>query len=471
MPTEPALVPDHLLPGSVMFGTGYHIQDTDTYCAAAVAQIILGFELTRLDPIAQPLLYEMNREHTRYPQGYYTDPWGLAYTLTNYTAPSRWEPILADTGTLGTELLLAAMRGPSGTGAGGAPTAAMVFKGKHWVTLCGITPPVQDKNPRQEKSGGLWIQNPWPSSSPPPKGRLPPPPPPPHCGTKRSDINPKTGGMPDCCGVGPRGTLMQWVSYPQWLQIYFTAFQFEEGAPRQVAGVGRQRSLFTLVNGQGAEGRPDVASQAIPPSAGTSISSKGATPMLSAREAAQCTTKELAAHRLDQHPLFAGCHPIGTDAIDVDAASRKADVTDKTGVVPAVLPPDVLFVEPLDEQTSPYYLVPLERGDRIAALACVDAQSGDLLEVGGCAEQDPLLSASQIIQLLEGKTIDLGDGSAPLVFTPGHFTIAARLVWRPTEESRSPLYPFYVVDCEKRRIYVGLNGSILPELPPLGRPA
>ena len=63
--------------------TPYHQQDTDYYCGAAVAQMIL--DSIGSGVLDQNTLYASNHAHSS--GGWYTSPDGLNYTLNAYMPP------------------------------------------------------------------------------------------------------------------------------------------------------------------------------------------------------------------------------------------------------------------------------------------------------------------------------------------------------------------------------------------------
>jgi hypothetical protein len=61
----------------------YHQQDTDYYCGAACAQMVLGS--LGLGLLSQDTLYNDNHTHSTLESGWATAPDGLHWTLTNYS--------------------------------------------------------------------------------------------------------------------------------------------------------------------------------------------------------------------------------------------------------------------------------------------------------------------------------------------------------------------------------------------------
>ena len=67
------------------FNTGdrYHTQDTDYYCGAACAMMILAEIGVPYGSLDQVDLYNSNHSHNAVPTGWATDPYGLCYTLND----------------------------------------------------------------------------------------------------------------------------------------------------------------------------------------------------------------------------------------------------------------------------------------------------------------------------------------------------------------------------------------------------
>lgn len=112
------------------------------------------------------------------------------------------------------------------------------------------------------------------------------------------------------------------------------------------------------------------------------------------------------------------------------------------------------LVERLDGGPA-YYLVPWGT----AGIIQVDAAQGGVLGVTLFQQPDPspLLSPAQALEAAAG-----GDLETTLT--------GVRLVWQPSQESTSPVRPFYEIAwSDGRKAYVDMSGRALDRLTPLGK--
>ena len=137
--------------------------------------------------------------------------------------------------------------------------------------------------------------------------------------------------------------------------------------------------------------------------------------------------------------------------ISPDEAIRRA--REALGL-PASVSGRALRVERLDAPASPYYLILFAFGGRERHVAVIDAGTGAL-------DQDAELTGSSghLSVNMEQAIAVAGLGGRP----------SARLVWRPSRASQSPLYPLWEVSSDLERRYIDQQGQVWDVLPATGR--
>lgn len=117
-----------------------------------------------------------------------------------------------------------------------------------------------------------------------------------------------------------------------------------------------------------------------------------------------------------------------------------------------------LLVERIDKSNSAYYLVPWEITEGIVFLIEIDAKEGHLL--GIVTYPKPI----KFLFLSRSKALEAVSAKFP------HYTfVKPKLVWKPCQESTSPIRPFYQIQFQKGNIYVDMEGLIYGDLTPLGK--
>ena len=121
--------------------------------------------------------------------------------------------------------------------------------------------------------------------------------------------------------------------------------------------------------------------------------------------------------------------------------------------LPASVAGEALRIERLDAPGS-FYRVMLAPGGGGRRLALIDARTGTLMQHAelGSGDGNLMVSREQAIT------------AAAL----GH-RASARLVWRPSRASQSPLYPIWEVSAAGERRYVDQQGQVWDVLSPTGR--
>ena len=82
------------MPTDESLAVPYHQQDTDYYCGAACAQMVLDSLGAGL--LDQNVLYNDNHSHSTTEAGWYTGPDGLQWTMHNWSLPRRRAPRTTD---------------------------------------------------------------------------------------------------------------------------------------------------------------------------------------------------------------------------------------------------------------------------------------------------------------------------------------------------------------------------------------
>ena len=179
----------------------YHQQDTDVYCGAACAQMVL--RALGLPLLNQVGLYNDNHTHTVEAAAWESPPDGFCWTMNNRQAQKHFTLDCTDTEDPISRTICWTIHRYQ------CAPFALVYGGNHWVVVRGYTAsaaPVASYDTSYAISS-FDLNNPWPPVPAPPG-------PPPH-----------TDG--DVCGSGGvRGIADTNVSYSTWQADYLTANTF-----------------------------------------------------------------------------------------------------------------------------------------------------------------------------------------------------------------------------------------------------
>jgi hypothetical protein len=393
--------------------TGHHQQDTDYYCGAAVAQMILDSIGSGL--LDQNVLYNSNHSHNTQ-SGWYTDPDGLNYTLNFYkpnppTFNNFFVTYAKDTEPEGSEKIVYTLWRYS------VSTGTLVYGCGHWIVVRGLSTDVEPSPGNTYTINGFWINNPWPPT--PSFSNPAAAPPPPH----------SSGDM--CGSGGNRGIANEYVTYTSWKDTYFTGCD--------VWGVGHSQYVSVCDPEPPKLGKLNMGRE--------EFEAKG-DHIISTEEAGRFAIKGIDKHGLRNDELFAkaleGANPINP-----------------------------ILVQRLDLPDTFYYLVPMTRNDEVTAFLSVDGLYGNFrgAQVLDKPVRTPFVDRDRIIEKLLGQPVDLGEKIGRVVIREGAFCFYPIMVWRPCLESRSPYYPFYMITVGSRNIYVGYDGTIYSQLHEMGRGA
>ena len=393
--------------------TSYHQQDTNYYCGAATAQMILDSIGSGL--LDQNVLYNSNHSHNTQ-NNWYTDPDGLNYTLNFYkpnppTFNNFFVIYARDTEVEGSQKIVYTLWHY------GVPTWTLVYGCGHWIVVRGLSTDVEPTPGSTYTINGFWINNPWPPS---PSFYDPTvAPPPPHSPS-------------DMCGSGGgRGIASEYLTYTSWKDTYFTGCD--------VWGVGHNQYVSVC--------DPEVPKLGKLKMGREEFQAKG-DQIVSSEKVARFAIKGIDNHGLRNDKLFAKA---------LDGAN----------------PTDPILVQRLDIPDTFYYLLPMTKNDRVTSLLSIDALYGNFRggQVFDKPIRKPFVDRNSIIKELLGKPVDLGDKLGRVIIRDGTFCFYPIMVWKPCKESRSPYYPFYMITIGNRNIYVGYDGKFYSELHDMGRGA
>jgi hypothetical protein len=385
-----------------------HQQDTDYYCGAACAQMVL--ETIGAGVLDQDDLYADNHSHSTLDAGvnWATGPDGLQWTLMDRRPPAftNYFALYAlDTEDLISRKLCWTIRHYR------VAPIALVYGWAHWITVRGYTASAHPASSADNSYtiDAFDINNPWP---PTPSFDTPAlAPPPPH-------------NAADGCGTGgDRGVANEHVTYATWQSTYMT------GVPG-----GYWNGKFVAVCD------PEPPAPRGGPLREAPVR-RGRGDLLGAK-----VVSDFAVAGLKQYGLF----------------ERK----DWGALRKAKAQPGVL-VQRLDRIDSYYALVPFETNGRTVAFAAVDGRWGDYMQAVLLPKAQPAksrLTLAQAFKSIVGKRLNLGERRGRLLVRKEAVCMYPHLVWRPCLESLSPYYPFYMFTIGNDRIYVRIDGAVFTSL-------
>jgi hypothetical protein len=385
----------------------YHQQDTDYYCGAACAQMVLDSIGTGL--LDQDNLYADNHSHSTTESGWYTAPDGLQWTLNNRRPPGFGNYFalfaLANEDTISRKICWTIHHYQV------APIA-MVFGWAHWIVVRGY-----DASDAPGSSGdtsysinAFDVNNPWP-----PVPTSPPlPPPPPH-------------NMGDGCGIGgTRGIANEHISYTTWQADYMTGIPSGYWAGKFVAVCDPENPAKSI--GQAPPPRDRLPGDRL----------------LDPGEATERAILGLREFGLYEKKSW-------------ENALRETH------------PGKPVLVQRLDRLDSFYYIVPMGADQRQVSVAVsVDARFGDYRQAVALPEQGENILIDQdreaVLARVIDRKIELGDRLGRFVVRPEAFCLYPTLVWKPCRESLSPFYPFHMFTIGAHHVYVRIDGQVFTEL-------
>jgi hypothetical protein len=391
----------------------YHQQDTEYYCGAACAQMVLNSIGAGL--LGQAGLYTDNHSHsmaeTDPTVNWATGPDGLEWTL-NDREPGGYYFVLYP---LTSEDAISRKIAWTIEHYNVAP-CALIMGFAHWIVVRGME---VSKAPASSEDTNYTISHfrvndPWPPVPSSTYWQNPAqPPPPPH-------------GAADGCGVGGlRGVADQVISYTQWKNTYMT------GVPK-----GYWNGNYVAV----CDPEPP------PVRRGLSLP----------RE-----------RRFDGEQIISARDAIRIGMEWVEKSLSEDEVWSR--VLREVRPIDPIIVQRLDRLDDYYYLVPLasERGLTTAAMA-VDARFGDFQQAISLPETEEgilrFADREVIFEQVVNRQFELEKFQGYVHARKETITIPEIWFWKPCLESLSPFWPFRMVIVGGQRLYVRLDGQVFTTL-------
>lgn len=394
----------------------YHQQDTDYYCGAACAQMVL--ESIGSGLLGQAGLYNDNHGHgnleTDPTMNWATPPDGLEWTL-DHRSPAAFQMrfvTYAPTSEDNISRKIAWTIEHYDV----AP-CALVQGSAHWIVVRGMK---LSRAPNNSGDTGYTfdhfrVNNPWPPvpSSTYWANPAQPPPPPHNAG--------------DGCGAGGnRGIADEVINYNQWQNTYMT-------------GVGRgywQGKFVAVCDPDPPPTMPGRATRYRRRFKGERLITTG-------------RVKRLAAESIDRLKL----------PLDRVWQTALRDVDIGTPVL----------VQRLDRLDDYYYVVPLlRRGEVATGAVAIDARFGDFQQASILPTvKGPFVtypSRRAVLELVSGKEFRLENFEGYLRVRPEAVTIPEIWFWRPCLESLSPLWPFKMVISGGQTLYVRVDGAVFSAL-------
>lgn len=381
--------------------TPYHQQDTNYYCGAACAQMVLDSVGTGL--LDQDDLYADNHSHSTTEGGWATAPDGLQWTLNNLQS-SKYFVLDA----LATEDAISRMIVWTIHHYQVAPVA-MVFGSAHWIVVRGYTATAAPTGSMDTTYSidGFDVNNPWPPTPMPG-------PPPPHAD-------------PDACGSGgDRGIADQHLTYSTWTSDYMTGIDFghwngkfvavcdpdppPDRLPSDRRHVRRPRERARLLDANAAAKRADDAldEQGLRERAGWKESLRAAQP-----------GDGILVQRLDRLDSFYWMVPM----MKQRRASAAVSIDARTG----------------------------EYRESVRVPKPVAGMVG-------------MVDDSEVLKRIENERFELPLWQGRLRARREAICIHPTFVWRPCLESLSPFYPFRMVTVGDHRLYIRVDGPVFTSL-------
>jgi len=383
----------------------YHQQDTNFYCGAACALMVLHHlgagHLSEVD------LYNDNHSHSVIEANWASGPDGLEWTMNNRN-PSTQQFDLIE---MGSEDEVSREIAWSIHNAGVAPIA-LVYGFQHWITVIGFD---ASQAPQSNTDAGFsitafHIHNPWPPTPPDPV---------------TGALAPHTTG--DSCGSGGNfGIANEHISYNTWQNDYMT------GVP-----AGHWLGKFLAVCAPTAT------------VAGSGKHQKNMKRKVSPRPSTLISKEKAAELAMS----FSSVQLRGA------AGARSVPPVD-TKEEPAL-------IRRLDRENEYYYLVPVGvRGGGVSSIISLDGHTGDYkqsIETGNRGSEFSFKPFStetigEAITSLRGNDKELIKKSRSML------EVEQELVWKPCLESFSPYWPFQKVSLGDTTIYIRVDGQIFYEL-------
>jgi hypothetical protein len=384
-------------------GVQYHQQDTDYYCGAACAQMVLSEIGGGI--LNQDGLYADNHSHSTAESGWYTAPDGLTWTLNHYRPASFGNVFVLF--ALTNEDLISRKLCWTIHHYDVAPVA-MVFGSAHWIVVRGYHASAAPTSSGDNSYSitGFDVNNPWPPTPTPG-------PPPPHTAT-------------DVCGSGgDRGLADEYISYATWQSDYMTGI---EG--------GYWGGKFVAV----CDPEPPADTPGPSRPAGYKGGERLLTPAAAARRATAGMKQHGLAERKGWREALDGTRP-GEPVL-----VQRLDRVD-----------DFYYVVPMHRGEGRASVLA-----RVDARFGVYQQSAIL---GGRRSHPlPAMRKETLVNRIVGSAFELEDKLGRLLVRREAYCLYPTLVWKPCRESLSPFWPFAMFTVGSHRLYVRVDGEVFTAL-------
>ncbi len=394
----------------------YHQQDTDYYCGAACAQMVLSQIGSGL--IDQDDLYASNHSHSTTELGWATAPDGLQFTMNdrapagNPTGLPHGHPyfvIDAETNedTVSRKIVWTIHFWRV------APIA-LVYHSQHWIVVRGYTASAAPNNAADNAIvlSGFDVNNPWPPtpSWSDPAAAAPPP-----------------HGDTDGCGTGGvRGVADEHISYTTWRDTYMTGVDF-----------GHWNGKFIAV----CDPEPPPSSPGV---------------------------RGFIEERLARDKFLSAEDATGRAIAGLQVYGLK-ERTQIAKILRQAQPEAPVIVQRLDAPGKFYYIVPVRENTRTTPLAiCVDAFTGvyrqSAIRAGSEGSVFTAIERDAALRMVADKSFELPDQTGRIKVRPDALCHYPHLVWKPCRESLSPYYPFHMFTAGSQHIYVRTDGMVFTTL-------
>jgi hypothetical protein len=383
----------------------YHTQDTSYYCGAACAMMILAEIGVPYVSLAQEDLYDSNHSHNAR-SGWYTDPYGLCYTL-NDRRPASFLPryfvvhkrLSEAEGTRDVTFTLYHYQ---------VSPAMIVYNCMHWNVVCGVQTDVEPTTGPYTVEG-FWLNNPvWDSS-----------------------LSSHDGA--DTCGSGgAHGIANEFVTYAEWQMNRFNGCAYDDpsGATQWISVCDPEPPLIGLPGRCPIELRADGKR------------------LITAQQATKFAAAGLEEYNLRDSKL--GSAALRTGRFGQPLLVQRLD-----------RPGDFYYLAPWQRNGRVAGLIDVDaRFGIFKSLRVLTTPTQDWT-IGGksSARLRDVLARS-----LDGKIFELPEERGRFKVYPGTYCVPPVLVWQPCRESWSPHLPFYQVVVGGHSLYVRIDGPVFTHL-------
>ncbi|MGD1057533.1 MAG: C39 family peptidase [Solirubrobacteraceae bacterium] len=381
--------------------TPYHQQDTNYYCGAACAQMVL--DTLGVGLIEQDELYADNHSHSTIEGGWYTAPDGLQWTLNNYQSHRYFALDALDSEDAISRKIVWTIHHYE------VAPVAMVFGSAHWIAVRGYTTTGEPRSSDDTHYTihSLDVNNPWPPTPSPGQ-------PPPHA-------------HHDGCGSGGvRGVANEHLSYAAWRADYMTGINF-----------GYWNGKFVAICD------PSPPPERLPEEPPPAPARHAARSLLSDEAAAKHAREALRNEGLDRREDWS--YALKSARAGQPILVQRLDRLDS-----------FYWIVPLTRQRRPAAAVSVDArsGGYRQAMHTPEPSAG----MFGYAEDSDVLK-----RVVNGR-FELPDGEGRLVVRREAASVYPHYVWSPCLESLSPFYPFRMVTVGQRQLFVRGDGEVFTAL-------